>query len=84
LISSPWNLKFLEDHGFKTLKGLLPDDYDQLQGIPRVDRVFEILKMAIETIGIKYILEQSQEILEHNHKHIVSYCKEQQERYGKE
>lgn len=74
LISSPWNLKYLREIGFKTFDGLIPEDYDQLQGIQRVDRVFQILDNLITSGNIHNIINQSQDILEHNQTTVIKMC----------
>jgi hypothetical protein len=77
LISSPWNLKFLRDEiGCKTFDGLIPEDYDQLQGISRVDRVFQILGDLIANGHIHNIINQSQDILEHNRATVIKICQQ--------
>jgi hypothetical protein len=69
LIGSPGNLEYLNSNfGHKSWEGIIPEDYDRLEGIARVDRVFEILDQLITENKFEEILEKSQDILEHNHK----------------
>jgi uncharacterized protein YerC len=66
LIGSPGQLEYLTLKGFKTFSSIFPEDYDQLSGIQRVDRIFEILKQLIETNSIDTLIEKCHNILEHN------------------
>lgn len=74
LIGSPWQLQFLNDIGYKTFNSIIPEEYDQLGGLQRVDAVFDILNTLIETTQINTLLEQCSDILEHNHKLLISEC----------
>jgi hypothetical protein len=76
IIGPPNTLIVLRKLGFKTFEGIIPEDYDQLQGIPRVDRVFSILQKLIDDNTIYSIIEQSRDILEYNHNHIKQFCEE--------
>ena len=81
LIGSPRQLDHLKKLGFRTFEGIIPEDYDQLLGIQRVDRVFEILTQLIESNSINSLLEQCADILEHNYnafkeiqkKHLIKF-----------
>lgn len=82
MIAPPNTLRIFREIGFKTFEGIIPEDYDQLQGIPRVDRVFSILQKLIDDDTIYSIIEQSHDILEHNHNHIKKFC-EASRKHGK-
>jgi hypothetical protein len=78
LIGSSGQLKYLNDIGYKTFDGIIPEDYDHLSGMQRVDRVFEILRQLIESGSIYTLLDQCQSILDHNQKKVVNECRRQQ------
>ena len=75
LIGSPGQLNFLKYFGYKTFEGIIPEDYDHLIGIQRVDRVFEILTQLIESKSIDSIIEQCTDILEYNYNLFIEYQK---------
>lgn len=51
----------------KTFDHVIPTDYDQDEGIARVDHVFDILHELIRTKKINKILEQCRDDIEHNY-----------------
>lgn len=70
-IGSPGFLAEFRKLGYKTFEGIIPEDYDQLEGIQRVNRVFEILDQMIENGSIDTLLERCNDILEHNHRWVI-------------
>ena len=58
LIGSPGQMAYLRELGYKTFSDVIPEDYDYLSGIQRVDRVFDILSQLIETKSIDTLLER--------------------------
>lgn len=72
VIGSPGFLAEYRKLGYKTFEGIIPEDYDQLYGIQRVDRVFEILHQLIQSATIDTLLERCHDILEHNHQWVIS------------
>lgn len=81
LISAPYNLKFLREYGYKTFDGIIPEDYDQLQGFARVDRVFTILADLIDSGRIHTIIGECQEILDHNYNLLLADCRMHKENF---
>lgn len=79
LIGPPENLKFLRSEGYRTFSEFIPEDYDQLEGIPRVIRIFEILHQLIKSGQIHILEAQCSDILNHNHnvvkKRVAAYKK---------
>jgi hypothetical protein len=74
LIGSPNQLAFIRQLGYQTFNEVIPEDYDSLSGLQRVDRVFEILKQLIETKSIDTLAERCYNTLEHNHNLLLSEC----------
>ena len=72
LVSRANSLKWLRNLGFKTFSPYIPEDYDSLTGLQRVDRIFEILDELIKSKRIETLLDDCSDILEHNHKLLVS------------
>lgn len=79
LISSPNSLIILRNElGFKTFEGIIPEQYDALgeHKFQRIDAVFSLLEEIIAEDRLEQILEDSADILEHNHQRIKELCKE--------
>jgi len=72
LVGSPGQIDVLKETGFKTFSPYIPEDYDSLTGLQRVDRIFEILDELIKSKRIETLLDDCSDILEHNHKLLVS------------
>jgi hypothetical protein len=71
LIGSPGQMAMLHDLGFKTFNGILDESYDQLTGFARVKRVFNLLDQLISENRLGTLLDECNEILEHNHKQMI-------------
>lgn len=67
LIGPPGMLAFLNEIGYKTFGEFFPEDYDNLEGIPRVIRIFDILHELIKSKAIDTLVDKSNDILMHNH-----------------
>ena len=77
LIGSPKNLTALHKVGFKTFNHLFDESYDQLgeSNFARVNRVFKILQYLVEEYGLEKLLQDANDILEHNHYMVIEYHK---------
>jgi hypothetical protein len=56
---------------FRFFESIIPIDYDQDEGIYRVDHVFDILRELIRTEKIYRIIEECQDDIEHNYNSLI-------------
>lgn len=79
LVGSPNSLKFLRDHyGIKSFNDFFPENYDTAgeRNFERVKKVFELLRYIITDITIERLLDQTNDILEYNHRRVIELCQE--------
>jgi hypothetical protein len=72
VVGSPGFLAGYRKLGYKTFEGIIPEDYDQLSGFQRVDRIYDILDTIIQSNQIDTLLEQCNDVLEHNHQWVLT------------
>ena len=63
----------MKQFNFKNFNHVISTAYDQDEGIPRVDHVFDILHELIRSGRINTILEKCHDDIEHNYQELIRW-----------